>query len=95
MTNMKIRATALGVTLALALIGAQSSVAQPGSGFENRDYAQSRSQQNPGSISQTRQQAIQTCVAQAQRQAPGDTHEGQRQRGGIYLSCMHSKGQRP
>ena len=103
MTSMKLLATAVSVAAALACIGSQSSVAQPGSGFENRGYAQSqgypgystsgRSQQNPG-ISQARQQAIQTCTAQAQRQAPGDTHEGQRQRGGIYLSCMQSKGQR-
>jgi hypothetical protein len=36
MTITKILATSLGVTLTLALIGLQSSVAQPGSGFENR-----------------------------------------------------------
>ena len=94
MTSMKLLATAVSVAAALACIGSQSLVAQPGSGFENRGYAQSRSQQNQG-ISQARQQAIQTCTAQAQRQAPGDTHEGQRQRGGIYLSCMQSMGQRP
>jgi hypothetical protein len=101
MTSMKILATAVGVTLLVALLGLQSSVAQPGSGFENRGerysegdyYRQTR--RNPTSVSATRQQALQTCVARAQRQAPGDTHEGQRQRGGIYLSCMHSMGQRP
>ena len=86
MTTIKTLATACGVTLALALIGVQSSVAQPGSEFENRGERQSegfsgRTQQNPTSVSPSRQQAVETCTAQAQSESPGTSSEAQRQRG--------------
>jgi hypothetical protein len=89
MTGMKVLATALGVTLALASIGFQPSIAQPGSGFENRGEGQSegssgRTQQNPTSGSPSRQQAVETCSAQAQSQSPGTSSEAQRQRGLLY-----------
>ena len=62
-----------------------------GTGYSGTGYS------GPASTSLTREQAIRTCVAQAQSQAPGTplTSDVQRQRGGLYLSCMYSMGQRP
>jgi len=62
-----------------------------GTGYYGTGYS------GPASTSLTREQAIRTCVAQAQSQAPGTplTSDVQRQRGGLYLSCMYSMGQRP
>jgi hypothetical protein len=101
MTNMKVLATVLGASVALTLIELQPSVAQPGSGFENRgerysegDYYR-RTGRNPTSVSASRQQAVETCSAQARSQSPGSSRGAQRQRGFLYASCMNSKGQRP
>ena len=62
-----------------------------GTGYSGTGYS------GPASTSLTREQAVRTCVAQAQSQAPGTplTSDVQRQRGGLYLSCMYSMGQRP
>ena len=62
-----------------------------GTGYSGTGYS------GPASTSLTREQAVRTCVAQAQSQAPGTplTSDVQRQRGGLYLSCMYSLGQRP
>jgi hypothetical protein len=62
-----------------------------GTGYSGTGYS------GPASASLTREQAVRTCVAQAQSQAPGTplTSDIQRQRGGLYLSCMYSMGQRP
>ena len=102
MKRMKTLATALGITVAMTLIGAQSSVAQPGSGFENRGERQSegitgysppRAYQRP--VSANRDQIVRACVAQAQSQARGQNYEVQQQRYFIYSNCMTSRGQRP
>src|SRR5262249_40455746 len=102
MMNMKIPAIVLGATVALALIGAQYSVAQPGSGFETRGVLQSegysgyggypprRYQRNPTSRQLARHQALETCEAQAQSQVPGVCDSCVQQRYLIYSSCMYS-----
>ncbi|HEY7297400.1 MAG TPA: hypothetical protein VH684_05620 [Xanthobacteraceae bacterium] len=105
MTGMKTLAIALGVTLALEFIGLQSSVAQPGSGFENRGErssegitghsARTGSQQNPASGQANRDKIVRGCTAQAQSQARGNNYEAQQQRYFIYVNCMTSRGQRP
>ena len=68
-----------------------SGTGYSGTGYTGTGYS------GPASTSLTREQAVRTCVAQAQSQAPGTplTSDVQRQRGGLYLSCMYSMGQRP
>jgi hypothetical protein len=97
-------AITLGVPLALASIGLQSSVAQPGSGFETRGNYQSeglsgqrtqRTQTSRTSVSVARHQAIEYCVERAQSQVPSTGDSAVQQRSLIYSSCMTSYGQRP
>jgi hypothetical protein len=107
MTSMKMPATVLGITVALALIGVQSSVAQPGSGFENRGERQSEGfpgyraypsrqyQRNPTSGQLARHQTLEACEGRAQSQVPGVCDTCVQQRYLIYSSCMYSYGQRP
>jgi len=105
MESTKILATALGATVALALIGLQSSVAQPGSAFETRGILQSegytgcpqprRAQWSPPSGQLVRHRAIEACMAQAQSQVPGACNSCVQQRYLIYSSCMYSYRQRP
>jgi hypothetical protein len=45
------------------------------------------------SVSDARMRAIETCVARARSQAPGQGR--MRRRELLYASCMRSKGQRP
>jgi hypothetical protein len=102
--SVPVLAITLGVPLGLALIGPQSSVAQPGSGYETRGNLQSeglsgqrtqRTQTSRTPISVARHQAVEYCVERAQSQVPFASDSAVQQRSLIYASCMTSYGQRP